>query len=362
MTANANTIEKELSDMWKSVAEEEKRQGKPGVMRASSVNLMAVVDEARLLEGVKGLVADVMCHHPIRGIIMIIEPDAPTAPLEAQTAIQCSLPSSEERQICCEQITMHARGKTVDGLSSAAASLLMTDLPVFLWWPGTPDYGTPFFESLLDLSDHLVVDSATFHEPEDSLVKLVAFTRAAARRVNLLDLNWSRLTPWREMASQFFDTHNTRPYLHRIEKVAVEYEPAPGGERQNRSQPLLVVGWLASRLGWEKGAVEVEIRAGPSCSGEEKTARKVDYPPGSLTVLRLEARGAAFTIRRSKCGSRYDAVSEVGDMPPVERAVQAKTRTESELMCDELDIIGRDVLYEEALRAACRQIEAEKWK
>ena len=73
-------------------------------------------------------------------------------------------------------------------------------------------------------------------------------------KIAVTDMNWGRLTPWREMVAGFFDPPNIRPYLDRIGHVNIEYAmPESHHGPINRSQALLVAGWLASRLGWEIG-------------------------------------------------------------------------------------------------------------
>src|SRR5207245_2138248 len=71
-------------------------------------------------------------------------------------------------------------------------------------------------------------------------------------------LDWARLTPWRELVAQCFDSVETRPYLDRLTEVQIEYEDLSNGARVQRGQSLLLAGWLASRLGWEPARESVE--------------------------------------------------------------------------------------------------------
>lgn len=70
---------------------------------------------------------------------------------------------------------------------------------------------------------------------------------AAGARIS--DLSWSRLTPWRELVAQFFDAPAQVAQLAEISSVTVSYE-ALAGAADNGRQALLLVGWLAARLGW----------------------------------------------------------------------------------------------------------------
>jgi glucose-6-phosphate dehydrogenase assembly protein OpcA len=370
-SVNARAIESELTRMWKAIAEAEERDGKPAVMRASSLNLVVAAMDEAVTDRAVGVIADVMNHHPVRAIVMTAEAQATSSGSEAQVSIHCSLPSVGGKQICCEQIMISARGEAVGELHSTVAPLLVTDLPVFLWWPGTPPYGSHFFVSLLDICDHLVVDSALFRAAEKDLPELAALTQAPLSKANLSDLNWLRLVPWRELTAQFFDSPHLRPYLDQLDRVAVEYATGPDDEHSpNRAQAFLLIGWLASRLGWEttaghgqqaptlqlkygERAIAVEIEAAQRGRLEKPGRESV---AGEILSLRLEATGAErpaiFTVTRARDGVCVITRVEVQGLPPVKRAAQIKARSESELLCTELDMLNRDIYYEEALQAA----------
>src|SRR5207248_159896 len=68
-----------------------------------------------------------------------------------------SQPGGRE-QVSCEHILIRARGDVDDRIASAVIPLLLPDLPVFLWWTGTPPLDAPHFEELVGLADRLIVD------------------------------------------------------------------------------------------------------------------------------------------------------------------------------------------------------------
>jgi glucose-6-phosphate dehydrogenase assembly protein OpcA len=70
----------------------------------------------------------------------------------------------------------------------------------------------------------------------------------ARQRIVLCDLNWVRLLYVRLALAQFFDHPATHHHLKAFRRVEVDY--APGF----RSTALLLVGWLAGQLGWERAA------------------------------------------------------------------------------------------------------------
>ena len=62
------------------------------------------------------------------------------------------------------------------------------------------------------------------------------------------DLSWTRLTPWRRLIAQFFDSPSLQPYLDRLTAVDIEHDAG------SAAQALLLAGWLAARLGWRPEA------------------------------------------------------------------------------------------------------------
>src|SRR4029450_8770390 len=96
--------------------------------------------------------------------------------------------------------------------------------PVLLWWPDGEPVGDPRFLKFADIVDRVIVDSATFAAPEAGLTRMAALLnpdpstssggaertedhdgRPSGAGTTISDLSWSRLTPWRELAAQFFD-------------------------------------------------------------------------------------------------------------------------------------------------------------
>jgi hypothetical protein len=95
-------------------------------------------------------------------------------------------------------------------------------------------------DSLLRLADVVLLDST--EEPD--IAKSLARVSELAERVYVVDLAWLRSTPWRERVAFTFDPAEWRPELRRISAVRVRH----GAD--SAVAALLLVGWLASRLGW----------------------------------------------------------------------------------------------------------------
>jgi len=130
----------------------------------------------------------------------------------------------------------------LDDLVTIADPLVVTDLPTLLW---SPHGHTEEADALLSLAQATLLDS--IEEP----VWHHAVERACSlsERVYVVDLAWLRSTPWRERIAAAFDTESMRSELRQIDAVRVSHHPS------STVAGLLLVGWLASRLQWQSGAM-----------------------------------------------------------------------------------------------------------
>jgi glucose-6-phosphate dehydrogenase assembly protein OpcA len=247
------------------------------------------------------------------------------------------------------------RRSDLNRLLSAGHTLVLPNLPVQVWWPGSPDFDGPLFVRLVEVGDRIIIDSAQCQDPLAALCRYADQAEEQHGTVGFVDLTWRGLEPWRLLLAQFFDPPADRAYLNGIRSVMVSFEQSEDGGRGGFAEALLLVGWLASRLGWAvaeqqaldavlfddgAGGVRVHFRRLPSAERSR----------GELAGVELRAnsngRSASFAIEKS--GASGTAVAAV-DGARREAPVQFPPRTEAELLEHELRGYGRDRIYEEAL-------------
>lgn len=100
-------------------------------------------------------------------------------------------------------------------------------------------------EALLPLTDVVLLDSD--QDPTRSGLARAAELRESAY---LVDLAWLRTVPWRERLASSFDLPGRAGALHALTSVCVRHHPS------SLASATLLVGWLASRLGWESATLE----------------------------------------------------------------------------------------------------------
>jgi glucose-6-phosphate dehydrogenase assembly protein OpcA len=369
-------VQAQLNELWRDVAEA--AQAKGGSHAVTTAHVLNLIVRAESEDAANDYIKDMQLitgRHPSRVIIMIADAHADDMPVQAWVSIHCRLPPAGGRQVCAEQVSVMACGEAVRQIPAAVIPILLSDLPVFLWWPRNTPFDEYLFKNLADSTDRLIVDSSTFENPEGTLSKMSQRLKASWPKIACTDMNWGRLTPWREMVAQFFDSPILRPYLDRIGRVTVDCALSNRGG-VNRAQGLFIAGWLASRLGWEPVAPTYELVRSEAGEGLPSTARlsmkmgkrpitilintgpwKSEHTPGEIHGIKLEAFGeggkepeATFSVGMSdKEDECANIVVEIKDAEPVVRAIQMDPLDRAELLDAELEVFSRDKVYDEAL-------------
>jgi glucose-6-phosphate dehydrogenase assembly protein OpcA len=292
-----------------------------------------------------------------------------------------------------EQITILATGDAVRAAASIAQPLFKPDLPVYVWWLNDPPEDMKLFMNFVDISNRVIVDSSNFLTPEDSLSTLSSLMQEAPQS-SLSDLNWGRITPWRQLVAQFFDSTEYRPYLAGVKHIEIEHATTPpekpvreeqGSVSPNSTCALMLAGWLKNSLGWrmpnDNKHAHHDSRTGKHSWRMERLSRstgplgnrtgkggslarglmevrpleRANMRPGSLCTVRLvsslENRQATFTISHEDDPDHVVTSVELSQGTRPDRTVNlAATRNVSELLHEELEIVGRDHLYDQTLK------------
>src|SRR5919202_3008386 len=245
-------IEAALAQLWTQAGQrpQDPDQRHPAI-RSSVLNLVVYVSRAEDAALVTDAIAALTERHPSRTICVVADPNAPTSSLDASVTTHCG--TADSGRLCWEQIHITAHGAAAAHVPGVVIPLARPDLPTYLWWMGDAPCEGELFRRMVDLCDHLIVDSGVFARPIEGLAQLAAHQQRMAGGHGVSDLHWMRLTRWRNLAAQFFDGEELRPYASCIDSVRLDYthdEQTHGG----LGQALLLAGWLASCLGWSPHA------------------------------------------------------------------------------------------------------------
>ena len=376
---SVHAVAQHLSSLWDASrevsAESEPVVGEKGMphARASVLNLIVTVIDGAAADRVVHTLMDLGVRHPSRAIILVPEPDSAEHPIDARISTHCHDVATGGDRVCYEEVVLTVRGDAAEHLSGVVAPLLIHDLPTSVWWPGDPPFANGVFDQLVEMGDHLVVDSSDFGDLLGGLRRLAN----VRRRSGVGDLAWERLRWWQELTAQFFDTPRFRRYLPNLSRLHIRYATAPpGSERHDdeadvapgvaapMSQALLYAGWIGTRLGWRRHLTLEPLSGGRFHLRLEGKYEMVDLlieptetedvRPGELLSVRLasvgEAGAAQFLVDRDQ----DDAIvaTNADGMTALLRRVAMETPSEAELLSSQLTMDVVDPLYEDALRAA----------
>ncbi len=276
---------------------------------ARVLNLVAVVDRQWRGE-IENRLERVGRYHASRTVLCAVERRRTTIDARA-TIITDAEPLLGEFATTHEHVVVDIGPEHVEHLDTIVDPLVVTDLPTMLWAPH--GHGEAI-DALLPLAQVVLLDSVDEPDLEDA----VARARELARRVYVVDLAWLRSTPWRERIAASFDPLRYRLQLPTITSVEIRHHP------DSTVAGVLLLGWLASRLGWTPGAM-TQRRDG--LEGRSRT-RKGDVrmtlrPAPEQSVRGLEgitietAHGTVLSLDRGAGGLRAQRVTR---RPPPSRA------------------------------------------
>ena len=353
-------LEAELSALWRSAAEG--ASGQRVVTRACALTLLVSVESEDAAWEVSNLIGDVTRQNPCRAIIMASEPLARPGGINAWISAHCHLPVEGEKQVCSEQVAVVARGDSVRALPNVVLPLVIPGLPIYLWWRAPRFEPEPYYEDILRVTDRVLIDSGRFPHPALDLPRLTERAREAGIRMGFSDLNWVRMTPWRELIAQCFDPSELRPYLDRVKKVTIEFEKSSPRRSAQEAQAWLLAAWLGSRLKWDPAGPVTETSDGlrilvfmsPDGRVEVRLVPRqfVGGGEGMCFNITLEAAGdppARFSLKRGPEGICVTTQCAVEGREPVSRNVRLEVLEEIEVVNDELKYLGRNRVFEQTL-------------
>lgn len=285
----------------------------------------------------------------------------------AQVSAYCPVHKTGSNLICSEYITLRGTKQALNRVGELVKSLMIPDLPKFIWWKATPNPEQELFKQLMESCNCIVMDSSYFVEPESEFLKIYSLIESGTY---VADLNWHRLAPWQEITAATFDPPERRMSLTEIDEVAIDYE------KGNDSQALMFLSWFASRLGWQPIAFsqddddfyEIMRITFTTPSGKDVKAELAAIPIadpgeilGDLVGLRLSSsnpRANCATIICSETAGCMRMESGGGAQATVrtEQVTATSDQKAELLLTQQLQRWGRDPLYEESLAIAVQAL------
>lgn len=359
-------IEREMNAFWKELGKEDAGDG---VIRACVLNLVFYADGPRAAREADDALIEVTLATPSRAMLLVADPAAAEPAISSQVLSRCTLPTDKSKQVCCEQVTITAAGAQVNELPSVVAPLLLSDLPTFLCWFAPPALESRVFRRLRELADRVVIDSARAANAHTHLTAVARHLAESPKGAAFSDLNWARLTSWRTLLASFYDVADYRPHLARLDQVVIDYAPTATGGDAIPCGALLLTGWLASRLQWrlttatKEDAATVfnfEKKGGNTLAVRFNRAGASEGETGAITRVSLTADGpqATFQVRQSEEQQWLTTEVALGAQRRPCHLCSHEPMDTARLLASELEILGHDRIYEQAVIAAAAMVGA----
>ncbi len=282
-------------------------------------------------------------YHASRTVLCAVQEGRTT--LDAVATVSYTEPDDGTIGVMHEQVVIDLGPEHLAALQTIVDPVLVSEIPTVAW---SPHGYHEAVRALLPLIDVILIDSDDVGDASD------AFGRVQELREHtyVVDLAWLRTTPWRERLAASFDLPQRLAGLAEVAEIEVRHQ-----ERSNASA-LLLAGWLASRLDWERsplrpqpgGMLEGEARRS---EGEVLVAVRPSeqQAPGLAGVTVACAQGTSLSLQRGQGG--LDAHERMRDGQEREWKILGASRGEGGILGEGVrQALLRDPTYLPALEAA----------
>ncbi len=371
---DTDQIERELARLWQSSPLTE-RTGDLALSRTSVLTLFVYAPDNQRAEWAREVIGRLSTQHPSRVVLVVANR---AHDLESPTvSIQCDLGSAGRYAPCYEQVTLFLPDDGLHLLPSLIIPLSLPDLPTFLWWLGPLPCHDRRFPPIARSVDCLIFDSLESLQPIADIIATRRLVQHVARSTAVSDLNWGRLGPWLETTARLFEIAHWRWALGAITSVELRYGHDATRSVLNPTQPLLYLGWMASRLGWRLDNVEA-LDEGWSfvlVAPDQRRLTWVLRPQVCQPAFHGQLKHVAFTARDERHAVRL-AIELTGhserqatlrlhvedrDHSTIEHAFHHHLLDLQRLLVEELQESAPDHLYEQALdEATAAAVELRK--
>lgn len=308
-------VETKLREIWVPTP------GEPTKARACTMNLV-VVGAPDVIQRYATVVDEVTAGIPARAILLGLDPEGETG-LDADVSAVCGIGADAT---CSERITLRTGGAICGRAASIVDALRVPEIPTTVVWLGRVHVADPVFVGIAEEATRIVLD--TEYTSLASLLSLARWTRAQTKlrrespRASLVpvpergsvppvggvvgeaphvaDLAWTRLAPWQEMIARFFDDPQLTGHADAIRRIELR-QASEHGSRLG-SEVTLLLGWLATRLGWKMARLGGHLRlargdGSPVQLVLTSVPRPASVAPAALAGIAIEAERDGIVLR-----------------------------------------------------------------
>ncbi len=360
-STDVGSIEQQLRQLWKGEARD--LEAGESVCCSRTLNLIVFSSATGDTEPTAELLDPVTIQHPARVILVSGSRADAGEGLQARVSASCLISHVGSRYIGRELIVLNVKATAHDRLASMIDALLIPGLPTFLWWRDSVAQHPSIFQRLAASAGRVIIDSANLQNPWADFPQVQQIIKLCPDSA-VSDLAWSRITQWRQLTAQFFDGPVQASYFRQLRSISVEHATAPGGGERIAPEAILLAAWLACCLG--RGDEKISrIKAGQgSLIWELKSKqqsvtiefRKSPLPLDGIAAVHLTAGGkppATYVVSRTADRTGLETKATFEGKESVRRVLRARDESPAQSLIQELRILGRDEVYEQAIELVC---------
>ncbi|HEY3866258.1 MAG TPA: glucose-6-phosphate dehydrogenase assembly protein OpcA [Solirubrobacteraceae bacterium] len=319
-----------------------------GFLPARVLNMVAFV-ESEYSGEIANRLRGVGRYHASRLLVLSYDPRRTRLDAHASVAADGEAKAAGDIVLLHETVIVELGDRHLDDLLTIADPLVVSDLPTLLWSPhGHPEA----VRTLLPLAQATLLDSVDDPVWHDAIER----ANTLSDHLYVVDLAWLRSTPWRERIAATFDPPSLRCELRQITSIAIRHHP------DSTVAGLLLIGWLASRLGWRLSPLQADgaVLSGVAQAGAQEVALRLEAAPEQLVRglagLSIEtASGIQLRLDRGTGGLR--AYQRDGAGREHEWTILGASRGEAGILGEGIrQALLRDPTYRPALQAAQRML------
>ncbi|MET0068044.1 MAG: glucose-6-phosphate dehydrogenase assembly protein OpcA [Candidatus Thiodiazotropha sp.] len=342
-------IQQELDALWAGLQQDLNTE--QVVTRACMSNLIIYCDDDRQTHEIDEALPYIVLPHPCRVVLLTGVGDTGEPGLDVfVSGLYRQL--SGGIQVSAELIRVIADAGAHKRLAPVARAHLVGDLPTTLWWASQEP--APFlgevFSPLTAMADQIIYDSFGWRAPTKGMQAMSRWVKAQSSEYVIYNLAWRRLKHWRNLISQALSPALQPNALSGVTRLQIMHGP------HTVAMTSLLVGWLASRLGWR-------VEGGKVTAGKQTVwqfgvgnrqvpvtlTRLPDAPPGPLRVdwRWREGAGEYRAVFADLGADRLGVIEADSDIPVC--LVPAPSACEAQLVAAQMAHRSRDRVFERAL-------------
>lgn len=254
----------------------EQRRDRGGIA-TTSLNVVGFVEnDEELLQRLKQRTNELAERHAARTILLVASLTA-----ESYTTQSNCIEVNDMLLTHSEHIQLGVANVAPAELRSVVHALVVPNVRTVLLWAGM-HVTDERFAALADIADTVVLFSSITGAGASALREILQI-RSTPAAPKIHDLAYMRLTPWQDLVAIFFDDEELAGELSGISRLEIVCGSEPEG--------YYLVGWLASRLGWDP--------CGPRefCNAEGATITvdlRIEGPVRRIQSIRLQSAHSVF--------------------------------------------------------------------